>query len=104
MTLEEVAHLVKTALPKGRHHDIQASILPHALSTDELCAAESWIRFVLAEEVTHRLWVAFVDEEPGRAWDHRSRLILVDDEIAEVLIDLSMHFCPSLVAQMQPLR
>jgi hypothetical protein len=104
MTLEEVAHLVKMALPKGRHHDIQAYILPRMLSTDELCAAEPWIRFVLAEEVTHRLWVAFVDEEPGCAWDHRSRLLLIDDEITEVLIDLSMHFCPSLVVQMQLLR
>jgi hypothetical protein len=103
MTLEEVARLVKAALPKGRHQGVKVYILPRVLSTDELCAAEPWIRFVLAEEVTHRLWVAFVDEEPGVVWDHRSRLILVDDEIAEVLIDLSMHFCPSLFADMQPL-
>lgn len=103
MMLEEVAYLVKTVLPKGRCQDVKAYILPRVLSVDELCAAEPWLRFVLAEEVTHHLWVAFVDEEPGVAWDHRSRLILVDDEIAEVLIDLSMHFCPNCIAAMQPL-
>jgi hypothetical protein len=76
---------------------------PRVLSTDELCTAEPWLRFVLAEEVTHHLWVAFVDEEPGAAWDHRSRLILVDDDFAEVLIDLSLHFPPALLAEMHPL-
>jgi hypothetical protein len=103
MILEEVAHLVKAALPKGRQKGVKTYILPRMLSTDELCAMEPWMRFVLAEEVTHHLWVAFVDEEPGAAWDHRSRLLLVDDEIAEVLIDLSIHFCPGIVADMQPL-
>ena len=67
MTLEEVAHLVKTALPRGRHHDIQDSILPHALSTDELCAAVIDLvrpRRRSDPPLVDRLW----DEEPGRAW------------------------------------
>ena len=103
MTLEEVAQLVKKALPKGRHQGIKTYILPRVLSLDELCTAEPWSRFVLADEVTHRLWVAFIDEDPGKPWDHRSRMILVDDEIAEVLMDLSMHFRPSFLADMHPL-
>jgi hypothetical protein len=103
MTLEEVTQLVKTALPKGRHQGVKAYILPRVLALDELCALEPWARFVLADEVIHRLWVAFVDEEPGQAWDHRSRLIVVDDEIAEILVDLSIHFCPSFMAEMRPL-
>jgi hypothetical protein len=103
MMLEEVAQLVKKVLPKGRHQGIKTYILPRVLSLDELCAAEPWSRFVLADEVTHRLWVAFIDEDPGKPWDHRSRVILVDDEIAEVLMDLSMHFRPSFLADMRPL-
>jgi hypothetical protein len=103
MTLEEVIRLVKVALPKGRQRGVKTYILPRVLTLDELCAMEPWSRFVLADEVTHRLWVAFIDEEPGTAWDHRSRLILVDDEIAEVLMDLSLHFCPSFFAEMRPL-
>jgi hypothetical protein len=103
MTLEEVAQLVKTALPKGRSQDVKTYLLPRVLSLDELCAAEPWSRFVLADEVTHRLWVAFVDEEPDKPWDHRSRMLLVDDEIVEVLMDLSLHFRPSFLADMCPL-
>lgn len=95
--------LVQETLPKGRHHGVKAHVLPRVMSLDELCVAEPWAKFVLAEEVTQQLWVAFVDEEPGVAWDHRGRLIFVDDEIAEVLLDLSVHFCPSFYADMQPL-
>ena len=103
MTLEEVIQHVKVALPKGRQRGVKTYILPRVLTLDELCAMEPWSKFVLADEVTHRLWVAFIDEEPGTAWDHRSRLILVDDEIAEVLMDLSLHFRPSFFAEMRPL-
>jgi hypothetical protein len=65
MILEEVAQLVKKVLPKGRHQGVKTYILPRVLSLDELCAAEPWSRFVLADEVAHHLWVAFIDEEPG---------------------------------------
>ena len=103
MTLEEVIGLVRAALPKGRHQGVKAYILPRAVSVEELCTMEPWVRFVLAEEVAQHVWVAFVDEEPGTLWDHRSRFILVDDEIAEVLVDLSIHFQPSCMPDMQVL-
>ena len=103
MTLEEVVRLVKTALPKGRHQGVKLYLLPRVLTLDELCTMEPWSKFVLADEVIHQLWVAFIDEEPGAAWDHRSRLLLVDDEIAEVLLDLSIHFRPSFFTEMRPL-
>ena len=103
MTMLEVIQLVRTALPKGRHQDVTIAVLPHPMSLEELCTAEPWAKFVLAEEVAQRLWVVFVDEEPDMPWDHRSRLLLVDDDIAEVLMDLSVHFRPSFYAEMQPL-
>ncbi len=103
MTMLEVIQLVRTALPKGRHHDVTIVVLSHPISLEELCTAEPWAKFVLAEEVAQRLWVVFVDEEPDMPWDHRSRLLLVDDDIAEVLMDLSVHFRPSFYAEMQPL-
>ena len=100
MTLDEVIQLVKVASPKGRQQGVKTYILPRVLSLEELCTAEPWARFVLAEEVTQRLWIAFIDEEPGAAWDHRGRFILVDDDIGEVLMDLSTHFCPRLLGDM----
>lgn len=103
MTLGEVEQLVRKAFPKGRQQGVKAYILPRILSLDELCTAEPWAKFVLAEEVTQRLWIVFIDEEPSLAWDHRGRLILVDDEIAEVLMDLSVHFRPHFYEDMQPL-
>jgi hypothetical protein len=103
MTLEEVIQLVKAILPKGRQQGVRIYILPRLISVDELCAVEPWAKFVLAEEVAQQLWVAFIDEDPGTAWEHRSRVILVDDDIAEVLMDLSVHFCPSFIGEMQVL-
>jgi hypothetical protein len=102
LTLIEVEQLVRNTLPKGRHQQVKVYILPRMLSLDALCTAEPWAKFVLAEEVAQQLWVAFIDEEPDLAWDHRSRLLLVDDDIAEVLMDLSVHFRPSFYAEMQP--
>ncbi len=104
VTMLEVIQLVRTALPKGRQQDVTIAVLPHPMSLEELCTAEPWAKFVLAEEVAQRLWVAFVDEEPDMPWDHRSRLLLVDDDIAEVLMDLSVHFRPSFYDKMQPLN
>ena len=101
MTLTEVVQLVREVLPKGRHEGVEVYVLPCRLSFEALCAMEPWARFVLAEEVAHQLWVAVVDEAPEQAWDHRSRLILVDDDIAEVLMDLSIHFRPSFYHKMQ---
>lgn len=103
MTLVEVEQLVRKALPKGRQQGIKAYILPRVLSLDELCSAEPWAKFVLAEEVIQRVWIVFIDEEPELPWDHRSRLLLVDDEIAEVLMDLSIHFRPRCYEEMRPL-
>jgi hypothetical protein len=101
VTLTEVVELVRETLPHGRHHGVAVYVLPCRIAFDTLCAVEPWAKFVLAEEVAHQLWVAFVDEDPEQAWDHRSRLILVDDEIAEVLMDLSIHFRPSFYEKMQ---
>lgn len=101
MTLTEVAQLVREALPHGRHRGVEVYLLPCRIAFERLCAVEVWAKFVLAEEVAHQLWVAFVDEAPEQAWDHRSRLILVDDDIAEVLMDLSIHFRPSFYEKMQ---
>ncbi len=103
MILTEVVQLVRDVLPRGRHKGIKAYVLPRRLSFDTLCAIEPWARFVLAEEVAQQLWVIFIDEEPEREWEHRSRLILVDDDIAEVLMDLSVHFRPSFFHEMEPL-
>ncbi len=103
MTLTEVIQLVRAVLPKGRHENVKIYVLPRLMSLEELCNAEPWAQFVLAEEVAQQLWVAFIDEEPEQDWDHRSRLILVDDDIAEVLMDLSVHFRPNCYADMQPL-
>lgn len=104
MTLAEAIQLVKSTLSERRRQGDKTYILPRLISVDELCAVEPWAKFVLAEEVAQQLWVAFIDEEPGSAWDHRSRLILVDDDIAEVLMDLSIHFCPSFFEDMQLLN
>lgn len=102
MTVSEVIQLVRATLSKGRATGVNIYLLPRSLSLEELCVAEPWAKFVLAEEVAQRLWVAFVDEEPGMAWDHRCRLLLVDDDIAEVLMDLSVHFHPSFYDEMEP--
>jgi hypothetical protein len=101
VTLTEVVQLVRETLPRGRHHGVAVYLLPCRLAFETLCAVEPWAKFVLAEEVAHHLWVAFIDEDPERAWDHRSRLILMDDDIAEVLMDLSIHFRPSFFHNMQ---
>lgn len=103
MILEEVIDLVRATLPKGRRQGVKTYILPRVVSVEELCTMDPWVKFVLAEEVAQHLWVAFVDEEPEALWDHRSRFILVDDDIAEVLIDLSIHFRPSCTNDMQVL-
>ena len=101
MTLTEVVQLVRAVLPRGRQEGVNAYILPRLISFDALCAVEPWAKFVLAEEVAQHLWVAFVDEAPEQGWEHRSRLILIDDEIAEVLMDLSIHFRPTFYHEMQ---
>ena len=101
MTLTEVVQLVQAVLPRGRQEGVNAYVLPRSISFDGLCAVEPWAKFVLAEEVAQQLWVVFVDEAPEQAWEHRSRLILVDDEIAEVLMDLSVHFRPTFYDEMQ---
>ena len=103
MTLAEVVQLVRETLPHGRQHGVDVYLLPCQMAIEALCAAEPWAKFVLAEEVAHQLWVAFIDEDPELTWDHRCRLILVDDEIAEVLMDLSIHFRPSFFQKMQRL-
>ena len=82
MTFAEVVELVQETIPQGRHQGIKAYILPHRIAFEALCTIEPWAKFVLAEEVAHQLWVAFIDEAPGQDWEHRCRLILVDDEIA----------------------
>ncbi len=102
MTFDEVRQLVMSVLPKGRCRGVKAYILPRLMSVDELCVAEPWARFVFADEVVQDVWVVFVDEDPEASEDHRSRLIVVDDEIAEVLMDLSVHFYPSFWPEMQP--
>ena len=101
MTLIEVVQLVRETLPQGRQEDVNAYVLPRLISFDALCLVEPWAKFVLAEEVAQQLWVAFIDEAPGEAWDHRSRLLLVDDEISEVLMDLSIHFRPTFYDEMK---
>ena len=101
MILKEVVQLVRTVLPQGRQEGVNAYVLPRLISFDALCAVEPWAKFVLAEEVAQHLWVAFIDEAPEQAGEHRSRLILVDDEIAEVLMDLSIHFRPTFYDEMQ---
>ena len=103
MTLAEVVQLVKAALPRGRYQGINAYVLPRLISFDTLCLVEPWAKFVLAEEVAQQLWVAFIDEEPEKEWDHRGRVILVDDEISEVLMDLSVHFRPTFYDEMERL-
>ncbi len=67
MTLTEVVQLVQETLPKGRHHGLEVYLLPCRIALEALCAAEPWAKFVLAEEVAHQLWVAFIDEDPERA-------------------------------------
>jgi hypothetical protein len=101
VTLTEVVQLVRAALPRGRQEGVNAYVLPRLISFDALCAVEPWAKFVLAEEVAQHLWVAFIDEAPDEGGEHRSRLILVDDEIAEVLMDLSIHFRPTFYNEMQ---
>lgn len=101
MTLAEVVQLVKAALPQGRFEGICAYVLPRLISFDALCMVEPWAKFVLAEEVAQQLWVAFIDEEPEQEWDHRGRIILVDDEISEILMDLSVHFPPTFYHEME---
>ena len=104
MTFAEVVELVRETIPKGgRHQGIQAYILPRRIAFDALCTIEPWAKFVLAEEVAHQLWVVFIDEAPEQDEDHRCRLILVDDDIAEVLMDLSIHFQPNMFQDMEPL-
>ena len=103
MILTEVVQLVREALPHGRQEGVNAYVLPRLISFDALCLVEPWAKFVLAEEVAQQLWVAFIDEAPGEAWDHRSRLLLIDDEISEVLMDLSIHFRPSFYDEMKRL-
>ena len=103
MTLEEVEQLIRESLPLGRCQDIVTYVLPRRISFDALCVVEPWAKFVMAEEVAHQLWVAFIDEAPEEPWDHRCRMILVDDDIAEVLMDLSIHFRPSFFNNMQVL-
>lgn len=104
MTFAEVVELVQETIPKGgRHRGIQAYILPRCIAFETLCTIEPWAKFVLAEEVAHQLWVVFIDEVPEQEGEHRCRLILVDDEIAEVLMDLSIHFQPNMFQEMEPL-
>lgn len=101
MTLTEVVQLVRAALTRGRQEGVNAYVLPRLISFEVLCAVEPWAKFVLAEEVAQHLWVAFIDEAPEQAGEHRSRLILIDDEIAEVLMDLSIHFRPTFYDEME---
>ncbi len=103
MTFAEVVELVQETIPQGRHQGIKAYILPRRIAFEALCTIEPWAKFVLAEEVAHQLWVLFIDEAPEQDWEHRCRLILVDDEIAEVLMDLSIHFQPNMFQEMEPL-
>ena len=104
MTLAEVIELARETIVKGgRHQGVNAYILPRRMAFETLCALEPWAKFVLAEEVAHQLWVVFIDEAPEAAEAHRCRLILVDDDIAEVLMDLSVHFQPYLFQEMEPL-
>ncbi len=103
MTFAEVVELVQEAIPRGREQGIRAYILPRRIAFEALCTIEPWAKFVLAEEVAHQLWVVFIDEDPEQTSEHRCRLILVDDEIAEVLMDLSIHFKPSMFKDMEPL-
>ncbi|ETX07529.1 hypothetical protein [Candidatus Entotheonella palauensis] len=104
MTFAEVVKLVQETIPKGgRHQGVKAYILPRRIAFETLCTIEPWAKFVLAEEVAHQLWVVFIDEAPEQAWEHRCRLILVGDEIAEVLMDLSIHFQPNMFREMEPL-
>ncbi len=104
MTFAEVIKLVQETIPKGgRHQGVKAYILPRRVAFEALCTTEPWAKFVLAEEVAHQLWVVFIDEAPGQDWEHRCRLILVDDEIAEVLMDLSVHFQPNMFQEMESL-
>ncbi len=104
MTFAEVVELVQDTIPKGgRHQGVKAYILPRRIAFEALCTLEPWAKFVLAEEVAHQLWMVFVDEAPGQDGEHRCRLILVDDEIAEVLMDLSVHFQPNAFQEMESL-
>ncbi len=104
MTFAEVVELVQETIPQGgRYQGVKAYILPRRIAFETLCAMEPWAKFVLAEEVAHQLWMAFIDEAPGQDWEHHCRLILVDDEIAEVLMDLSVHFQPNMFQEMEPL-
>lgn len=104
MTFAEVVELVRETIPKGgRYQGIKAYILPRRIAFEALCMIEPWAKFVLAEEVAHQLWVVFIDEAPEQDGEHRCRLILVDDDIAEVLMDLSIHFQPNMFQDMEPL-
>ena len=104
MTFAEVVELVQETIPQGgRYQGVKAYILPRRIAFEALCAQEPWAKFVLAEEVAHQLWMVFIDEAPEQAEEHRCRLILVDDDIAEVLMDLSVHFQPHLFQEMEPL-
>jgi hypothetical protein len=104
VTFEEVVELAQETIPKrGRHQGIKAYILPRRIAFETLCTIEPWAKFVLAEEVAHQLWMVFIDEAPEQDGEHRCRLILVDDDIAEVLMDLSIHFKPNMFQEMTPL-
>jgi hypothetical protein len=105
VTFAEVVKLVQERIPKGgRHQGIKVYILPRRVAFEALCTIEPWAKFVLAEEVAHQLWIVFIDEAPEQEGEHRCRLILVDDDIAEVLMDLSIHFQPNMFPEMELLN